>query len=56
MNQPFNFVTHINFLKNEFDLNWLVDAVEEVLSVKEESEIGECGSDGEQDPSVWKRC
>lgn len=31
-------------------------AVEEVLSVKEESEISECGGDGEQDPVVWRRC
>jgi len=41
---------------NEFDLNWLCYAVEEVLSVKKESESSECCSDGEQDPSVWKWC
>lgn len=29
---------------------------EEVLSVKEESETSERGSDGEQDPTVWKWC
>lgn len=32
----------------------VVVAGEAVLSIKEESESGECVSDGEQDPSVWK--
>ena len=35
---------------------WLLFADEKVLSVKEESEGSERGSDGEQDPVVRKWC